>query len=527
MSKVLFGAAMRAADEYAMQVCKIPGLLLMEAAARSVVERLTAQCTPGGRVLVFCGMGNNGGAGFAIARMLKQKGLNVKIFLNGDPDRLRGDALTNYSMLSAYKIPVLRQDQVYILDSLIDQSEWLVDALFGTGLARDIAGLTEQIIHHINRAREENGSKVMAVDIPSGIDADSGQIRGCAVQADETVTFVCKKPGLMLYPGKEYAGHVTVADIGIPDSVPALEEEVKFTLERGDIPALLPARYNRSHKGSYGRLLMAAGSRNMTGAAILSARSAYKTGVGLVDMAIPKEIRPVIQTSLPEVVITPYEIIKETVDCGSTIEQSSLAPLREQLAICSAVLAGPGWSQVCYVQELLGVLLDTTPSHIPMVLDADALNILASRPEMAEKVCRRGGHTILTPHLGEAARLLQKPVQEISGNLMDSVRQLTEKYNACVALKDAVTLVASPEGKLYINQTGNHGMATAGSGDVLAGIIAGLAAQGLSAFKAAYLGVYLHGAAGDLAAQKEGAYSMTASDICRNLHLETSNGFQK
>ena len=200
MSKVLFGADMHAADEYAMQVCKIPGIILMEAAARSVVERLTVQCTPGGRVLVFCGMGNNGGDGFAIARMLKQKGMNVKIFLNGDPDRLKGDALTNYSMLSAYKIPVLRQDQVYILDSLIDQSEWLVDALFGTGLARDIDGLTEQIIHHINRAREENGAKVMAVDIPSGIDADSGQIRGCAVKADETVTFVCKKPGLMLYP---------------------------------------------------------------------------------------------------------------------------------------------------------------------------------------------------------------------------------------------------------------------------------------------------------------------------------------
>ena len=526
MRKVCTGAAMREADRFAMNVLKIPGLLLMESAARSVAQEIIKRAQKDDRVLVLCGGGNNGGDGFAAARMLKQAGLNVKVYCTAEADQLKGDAKVNYDMLASYKVPVIRPDQVYVLESMVAQVEWIVDAFFGTGLDREIDGIVRQLIQHVNTTRKNEAVKIVSVDIPSGIHADTGMVMGCAVKADITVTFAQMKAGLMLYPGHDYAGKVVIADIGMPVGVPSLEQTKSFTLEKSDIADLLPKRYSRSHKGSYGRLLVAAGSKNMTGAAVLSANAAYKTGTGLVDMVIPKDVRSVIQCLLPEVVITPYDIIRESVDHGSAIEQHDMATIREMIAISSAVLMGPGWSQVSYVMDLMNMMLDAVPAHIPMILDADALNLLSGSDSMKKKLMNRGGHTILTPHLGEASRLLQKPVADIAANPVDAVIELTQKYNAIVALKDAMTIVASPDGQLYFNQTGNHGMATAGSGDVLAGVIAGLAAQGLSSYKAAYLGVYLHGAAGDRAAQIHGQYAMTASDICKAIHLETLAGME-
>lgn len=526
MKKVCTGMAMRDTDRFAMDVMKIPGLLLMESAARAVSDAIIRRARKKDRILVLCGSGNNGGDGFAAARMLKQAGFVVKVFCTSDADQLKGDAKINYSMLASYKIPVIRPDQVYVLESMIAQTDWILDAFFGTGLERDIEGIVRQLIHHVNHVHEDEGVKVVAVDIPSGIHADNGMVMGCAVRADLTVTFAQMKAGLLLYPGRDYAGEVLVADIGIPAGIPALEQTKWFTLEQQDIAAMLPKRYNRSHKGSYGRLLVAAGSKNMTGAAVLSATAAYKMGTGLVDMVLPKDIRTVVESIIPEVVITPYGVIKENVDHGSRVEEQDLATIREMIAISSAVLMGPGWSQVSYVMELMNMMLDAVPAHIPMILDADALNLLAGSDLMQEKLLQRGGHTILTPHLGEASRLLKKPVSEIAARPIEAVSQLTEKYNACVALKDAMTLVASPDGQIYFNQSGNHGMATAGSGDVLAGIISGLAAQGLSTYKAAYLGVYLHGVAGDRAAAISGRYALTASDICRGIHLETMAGIE-
>ncbi len=427
-------------------------------------------------------------------------------------------------MLAAYKVPVIRPDQVYVLENMIIQADWIIDAFFGTGLDREVEGIVRQLIQHINHVREDGDVKVLSVDIPSGVQADTGEVLGCAVQADLTVTFAELKAGLLLYPGKEYAGEVVVCDIGIPPGIPPIEREKWFTLEKSDIPALLPKRYNRSHKGSYGRLLIAAGSKNMTGAAVLSAKAAYRMGTGLVDMVIPKDIRTVVQSILPEVIITPYGVIKESLDHGSMIEEKDLGTIREASAISSAVLIGPGLSQVCYAKELLDVMLKAVSPETPLILDADALNLLSNDESLRERVAARGGNTVLTPHLGEASRLLHQPVTQIAADLTGAAAKLTSEYNACVALKDAVTLAASPDGQIYFNRTGNHGMATAGSGDVLAGIIGGLAAEGLPIYRAAYLGVYLHGAAGDAAVRKRGYYALTASDICDGIHLETLAG---
>ena len=515
---------MREIDRYAINELKIPGLLLMEAAARSVAEEIEKRARKADRILVLCGGGKNGGDGFAIARFLKQEGMNVKVFSLEEPGDIIGDARTQYEMLAAYKIPLIRPDQVYVIENMIMQADWVVDAIFGIGLSRNIEGIVRQLVLRINEARDKNGLKVAAVDVPTGIHPDNGRVMGCAIRADVTVTFSQLKAGLMLYPGHDYAGEVIVRPIGIPEKIQPMERVRWFTIEQADVAALLPKRFNRSHKGSYGRLMVAAGSKNMTGASVLSASAAYKMGTGLVDMIIPKDIRPVVQSLLPEVIITPYGVIKESVDHGSMIDPRDVGTVREAIAISSAVLMGPGWSQVPYVVELMGLILDALPEETPAVLDADALNILATRAEIKEKVKAHGGKTVLTPHMGEASRLLKRSVAEIAEDPVTAAMDLAKEYNAVCVLKDALTLVASPDGRIYFNTTGNHGMATAGSGDVLTGVIGGLSAEGLAPFEAAYLGVYMHGAAGDQAAAVHGYYSMTASDICASIHVETLAG---
>ncbi len=498
---------MREADKYCIEKLQVPGIILMEAAARSVVDEMVKSCRKDQKILVICGTGNNGGDGFAIARMLKIKGYSVRIFLAGSPWMLSGDAKINFDMLSAYQISVLTQDQASVLEGIINQSDWVVDAMFGTGLDREVAGLNDQIIKYVNKVHARGNLKVMAVDIPSGIAGNNGQVLGCAIEADETVTFCRLKPGLVLFPGKDYAGKVTVADIGIPDTVPSLKDASQFMLDSEDAADLVPQRVSRSHKGLYGQLLSVAGSRSMPGAAVLSGKSAYKMGTGLVNVAIPKEAAMVVLTSLPEAVTTPY-----TEGEWDWIEQKAKT--------VSAVLVGPGLSQETYVEEMLYKLFRAVPLQTPMVLDADALNWIAKEKGLAEMVRARKGNTILTPHLGEASRLLKWSVPEIMQHPVEAAKAIRDQYDSVAVLKDAMTLVCAPDGKIFYNNTGNNGMSTAGSGDVLAGMIAGLCAQGFPVFKAAYAGVYLHGAAGDLAKEVYGTHGMTASNIAEQIHLD-------
>lgn len=498
---------MREADRYAMEELHIPGILLMEAAARSVVERLKQRLQKDQRVLVLCGTGNNGGDGFAIARMLKTSGISVKVFFGGDPALLTGDAKTNYELLAAYQISVLTQQPASELIKLAEQSDWIVDAVFGTGLDREIQGVWVEVISYINQLHRSGKIKVIAVDVPSGVHADSGAVLGCAVEADETVTFCNIKQGQLLFPGRDYVGRLTVADIGMPEAVPGLRNTGSFMLEKEDVHTLLPGRQSRSHKGLYGHLLVVAGSKSMTGAAVLSSRAAYKMGTGLVNVAIPRAAVSVLQMSVPEAITTPYE-------------EEGIQVVSKQLLRSSAVLIGPGLSQEPYAGRLLQEILSKIPKEQPLVLDADALNWLAGEEELAELVRGRGGNTILTPHMGEASRLLHQEVQEIMEHPLEAVHLLQETYQSIAVLKDAVTLVCGMDGTVFYNSTGNNGMSTAGSGDVLAGMISGLCAQHVPVFEAAYSGVYLHGAAGDLAKVEHGVYGMTASDIASHIDLE-------
>ena len=498
---------MREADQYCIEKLQVPGIILMEAAARSVVDKLVEQCRKEDKILVICGTGNNGGDGFAIARMLKIKGYAVRVFLAGSAWMLSGDAKTNFDMLSSYQISVLTQDQALALEGIINQSDWVVDAMFGTGLDREVSGLYDQIIKYVNKVHDRGNLKVMAVDIPSGIAGNSGQIMGCAIEADETVTFCRLKPGLVLFPGKDYAGKVTVTDIGIPDTVPSLKDAYQFMLDPEDVKQLIPQRVSRSHKGLYGQLLSVSGSRSMPGAALLSAKSAYKMGTGLVNVAIPKETAMVVLTGLPEAVTTPYS-------------EGNWEWIEQKVRMATAVLVGPGLSQEPYVEELLYKLFAIVPKEVPMVLDADALNWIAKEKGLADLIRARKGNTILTPHLGEASRLLKWSVPEIMKHPVEAVTAIRDQYESVAVLKDAMTLVCAPDGKIFYNNTGNNGMSTAGSGDVLAGMIAGLCAQGFEVFKAAYAGVYLHGAAGDRARDIYGTHGMTASNIAEQIHME-------
>ena len=502
------GLSMRRADAYASKELKIPSLLLMEAAARSVTEFLLPKLQEKDTVLVLAGVGGNGGDGFAIARMLKAKGFQVRVFFTGERSQLSGDAKTNFEMLPSFQIPVLSMNSSFY--HIAAESEWVVDALFGSGLDRDVVGYLAQIITSVNDLHREGRFKVLSVDIPSGADSTTGKVLGCAIEADETVTFCRLKPGLRLFPGRDKAGKVTIADIGIPETIPPLLEAKEFMLENKDLKNLVPPRKSRSHKGLYGRLFIAAGCKSMTGAAVLTSAAAYKVGSGLVEVAIPSCVSSVLLSKLPEAVTTPYD----------DDEANDFAFVDKKVEAASAVLCGPGMSQAPYAKKLLTRILKTVPEDTVLVLDADALNMIAGDAGLEALVKNRGGNTVLTPHMGEASRLLDKPIADLMDDPIRYGKEMTERFNSIVVLKDALTLVFEPGGKIYYNCTGNNGMSTAGSGDVLAGMIAGLAGQGMEAFEAAFTGVYMHGLAGDEAAEKKGRYALMASDIVDHIHVD-------
>lgn len=517
MQYISSSEAMHQADTYAVTQLHIPGILLMEEAARGLCERLKALCTRQDDILFLCGPGGNGGDGFACARMMRRAGYSVRVYYNGDPSRLSGDARTNFDMLMSYSISVLSQEQGAMFNHVAKESECVVDCLFGTGLSRPVEGLAAQMIRELNELHARGVFKVVSADIPSGIQADTGKILGTAVQADETVTFCRLKPGLLLYPGRECAGKVTVWDIGIPSSIAPLAESKSFLLEKGDIAGLLPQRPSRSHKGTFGRLLAAAGSHAMTGAAVFTSLAAYRVGTGLVEVVLPESARLVLQSCVPEAVTCPYE----------DSEDNSFDFLTAEIAHATAVACGPGLSTQPYAHSLLKKILTEIPAQIPLVLDADALNLLSRDEELChllDKRSQNAGSTVLTPHMGEASRLIGRSIPEIMEDPVSAVTALCDRYHSIAVLKDALTLVREPSGRLYYNSTGNNGMSTAGSGDVLTGIVGGLLAQGVPAFRAACLGVYLHGAAGDLARKKFGSRAMTASDLLSCVCPEVIDG---
>ena len=510
---------MKKIDDYTTGILGIPAMELMERAANKIAAKMIEKITKDDRILAVCGPGNNGGDGVAAGRILYLQGYQVAILFIGDETKCSVQLKAQLMQARNLGIPNLGT----LMENCNKLSEYniIIDAIFGVGLSKPVTGVYEDVIGLINESR----NTVYSVDIPSGVSSDDGSIRNTAVRANETITFGPMKIGLLLYPGAEYAGQITVADIGFPEEAANRAKPDTFYYEAADLKRL-PARYSYSHKGTYGKVLVIAGSKGMGGAAVLSAKAAYRGGTGLVKILSSKANRIIIQCAVPEALFAAYDddIIEE-----AEWEKKVLA----ELSWASVIVIGPGLS----LDSMAEKLLDTVLQHakVPVILDADALTLLAgkldarSRTEagysgdsksetnrlqsrLNELKSYLPAQTILTPHLMELSRLLGVNISKITGHLIDTARQCTYNNELIFVLKDARTIVAG-EQNYYINVSGNHGMATGGSGDTLTGILAAFLAQGMEPYGAACLGVYVHGLAGDAAAKEHGTYSMMAGDI--------------
>lgn len=493
MRYLVSGKEMKLLDQNTSQVFHVPELVLMEQASMAFVRKLLFLKPRNlSTALLVCGSGNNGGDGLAIARLLREQGISVSLWLAGED--AGHHTSTSYEVqkqiCNAYRIPVLQEDPN--TDASYDV---IIDALFGTGLSREISGKLAEDIAVLNQL---SGWKV-AVDIASGISSDNGAILGTAFRADDTITFSFGKKGQYLWPGNEYCGNVHVVSMGITQESWLDHKPHTIVLEQEDLKEL-PARRPHSNKGSYGKLLIIAGSVNMSGAACFCAEAAYRMGSGLVRVFTCEQNRQILQTKVPEAVLVTYPAKWE-----ETL-------LMEQLKWADAVVLGPGiGTEPTACQMVAAVLLHC---QVPLVIDADALNILAKKPELLEQAKT---DVVVTPHLGEMSRLTKDPVPAIQTDLEVSAQTFANRFHAICVLKDFHTITAIPGGMTYVNLSGNNGMATAGSGDVLAGVIGSLLAQGMQADKAAPWGVYVHGLAGDAAKEKCGVRGVMASDIIEGL----------
>lgn len=478
------GVQMSAADRHTIEEIGIPSLVLMERAALKTVEAMHTHGIDTSRALVVCGSGNNGGDGFAIARLLTEEGDCAHILFAGRESSLSPECSVQMKITENLGIRIFTE---------IPKEEYtvIIDAVFGVGLSREIGGKYKDIICWMN---EQKCAKT-AVDIPSGVNSATGEIMGTAFRADLTAAMVCVKAGCEMYPGKLYAGETVALPIGIDPGYFASDSEVYITYDREDIPRLLPERKADSHKGSYGKVLMITGSRGMAGAAYLSARAAYAVGAGLVQIYTAESNRSILQQLLPEAVISCYE----------EYDGKKLSSLLEWADV---VCIGCGLGTDRTAEQILEYTVKNTA--VPCIVDADGLNLLAGRPELLEDARTP---IILTPHMKEMSRLTGYPVSEIKRCRMKILKAYTDRYSVVCVLKDSRTLVRKKGHHPFLNLAGNSAMAKAGSGDVLAGVITGLTAQGMEAFESAALGVYIHACGGDTARDEKGSYSVIARDL--------------
>lgn len=490
MKYILNSREMKLCDENTMRRRGMLSAVLMERAALATMQEIVKRYpNPVTKVLVVCGSGNNGGDGVAVARLLYLKGYNVTIYFAGNREKATEETKRQMFIAEQYGVKISDEYPKDIVDVI-------VDALFGIGLSREVTGKYAEILQKMT---EQDGYKV-AVDIASGISADTGAVMGTAFAADLTVTFGFIKAGQLLYPGTEYTGELKVADIGIDEqSLYEIKPDLKM-LEISDLNRL-PRRVNRSNKGSYGKLLILAGTKQMAGAAVFAAKAAYRMGCGLVRVATVEENRMILQEQVPEAVLAVYNNGTDVVEFVET-----------QLHWADAVVAGPGIGQSDLSERMLYELLKRI--QVPCLCDADALNLLSKHPDWWKLV---QSPLVITPHLGEMARLTGRPITEIRDRLVQTAQEFAMEHQITVVLKDARTITAQPDGQSYINVSGNHGMATAGAGDVLSGVVGALLAQKLDMHLAAALGVFIHGLAGDAAAERVGHCAMMASDIVDGL----------
>jgi NAD(P)H-hydrate epimerase len=457
----------------------------------------------GVRVGIICGKGNNGGDGLALARRLVIRGIPVRVALLAAYGAVTGEAKINLSILRKMDVELIQNAGERSLADVLAWSDVLVDALLGVGLSSPLKGRYARAVNMLNAS----GRPVVAVDIPTGIDADSGAVMGAAINADLTVTMALLKRGLVLYPGARHAGVVRVADIGIPAEVVEREKISLGLLDRGSAWGAVSGRKPDAHKGDYGHLMIIAGSPGKAGAAIMAAKGALRTGPGLVSVATPNNLVPIVQSRLVEAMCIPSAESME-----GTLGIVSEEELLKTAVGMSAVAIGPGLSTHFETAQVVRDLVQRLT--VPLVIDADGLNALAGHTDILK---RAKTPVILTPHPGEMGRLLGISSAEVQKDRIAIASGFAMKYKVVLVLKGAGTVVAMPDGGVFINSTGNPGMATGGTGDALTGMIGGFLAQGLPAEAAARLGVYLHGLAGDLAAREKGEAAMIAGDLIEKI----------
>lgn len=481
--------SMKAADTDTIQNLGIPSLELMERAANGCVCTMKNEQMDLSSILVVCGSGNNGGDGYAIARILREEGHPVKVFMAGNPEHCSKECEYQRKLFLGTGGEVCN-------DYPADEYSIIIDAVFGVGLSRKVEGHYQEVLRWMN---EKSGIKV-AVDIPSGISADNGCVCGIAFQADYTVTFQREKLGLVLYPGKTYAGKVVVTDIGISLRTMEADPGVAYYMEKEQYKKRMPKRPADSHKGTFGRLLVIAGSKGMSGAAFLNGMAAYRMGAGLVQIYTEESNRSILQTLLPEAIVATYtEFDKEEV--------------KRLLDWADTVCIGSGIGATKTSKKLLKTVLQNC--KVPCVIDADGLNLLSSHLKYTEYLA--DGTYILTPHMKEMSRLTGLSVEEIRKNRQQVLESLTEEWNVTCVLKDARTMIGAKGHRTCVNLSGCQTLAKGGSGDVLCGMIAGLLAQKSSPYDAAVLGAYLHGKCGELAAQENNDFSVLARDLLDEL----------
>lgn len=506
--RVLTSRQMRDADRRTTEETGIASLVLMENAGRQVVASMEATFDElaAMHVALLCGKGNNGGDGFVVARTLAERGIKTSVFLVGVSGEVRGDARVNLGILRALEIDVVEISDAATWElhgSDVLSADVIVDAIFGTGLSGPVTGLVETIVADLNACSKP----VVAIDLPTGLDADHSEVVGPAVSALLTVTLAAPKLPLVLPPGEHLAGNLVIADIGIPQSViNDLDGPWIELMTKSRMSGLVTPRVPESQKGDYGRILLVAGSRGKTGAAHLAAAGALRSGAGLVTVATPASCQPILATLGVEYMTDPLEETGE-----GQIAWEALDRILDTDA--DVIALGPGLGRSPSTMALVQAVVER--AGVPLVLDADAL--FAFVGESDRLVGRDDAEIIITPHPGEMARLTGLTVEAVQTNRVEVATTFATTHRVHVILKGHRTVVATPDGKAYINLTGNPGMATGGTGDVLTGVVAAWFAQLLDAPDAAQLGVYLHGLAGDLAAADEGEVAMVAGDLVDRL----------
>lgn len=509
MMKVATAEQMQELDRKAIETYRIPGVVLMENAGRGATE-VISNAFPDlqkKKIAIVAGKGNNGGDGFVIARYLLNRGIPVKVYLLADSKVLRGDAETNFQIFQRMKgevIPVPSSKDYQKVKKELEKFDLLIDAIFGTGLDAEVRGYYREVIDHLNTLQKP----IVAIDIPSGLDADSGKPHGTAIRASLTVTFGLPKVGHLILPGPDYVGKLKVIDIGLPTKLVEEEKIQTHLIDGEEIRGWLSMpRRPDTHKGDYGHLLVIAGSVGKTGAAAMACEAALRVGAGLVTLAVPKSLNAIMEVKMTEVMTEPLpETPKQTL---------SLRAFNSILRLCEnkkAIIIGPGVGTFKETQSLIIKLIKTL--DLPIIVDADGLTALATQP----KVLPIANHSlVLTPHPGEMARLIRSTPKEVQEDRIGVSRSFSQSHHLYLVLKGFRTLITTPKGETFINPTGNPGMASGGTGDVLTGMMGGLICQGFDILPSLQMAVYLHGLAGDKMAGELGEKSLIATDIIEKI----------